>query len=163
MPRTSPIGGPAAGLNAHPTFSGPEAALQTFKNGALLVAAAGFIQEAGANPTAVVGVSAEPGKNLTVAGVAQGVLDGQSRFIPVLPHSVFEMNLDKASALGYLSLQTDLGALYGVTKDANGIWYIDVDKTAGNARVVVVGFRDPVGTASARVYALFKNGNTAYA
>lgn len=34
-------------------------------------------------------------------------------------------------------VQSDIGKTYGLTKDANGHWYVDKNKTAGNACVVI--------------------------
>lgn len=158
----APIIGPVVGLSSHASLNIPEAATQTFKQGAVIVTSAGYAQEAGVDPSAIVGVAAMPGSNLDTAGVAKGAYDGACRMIPALPHSQFEFTLDSAAGTPYASLATDMGAAYGLTKDANGLWYVDVDKTGGQAAVNVVGFRDPVGTAQARVYVAFRGGKTIF-
>jgi len=144
-------------LSTHPTYNVPEAATQTYKQGALLAISAGYAQELATNGALIVGFAAAPGMNLTTAGTAQGAFDGLAKIIPALPHVQFEMNIDSAGTLGaYTSLVTNIGSSYGVTKDSNGVWYIDVDKTGGIARVIVTGFRDPIGTVGARVFCVVR-------
>lgn len=149
--------GRGLGSNAHPSRTTEEAATQTYLKGALLIDnGAGFLTEAGVDPVDLLGVSEEAGKNLAV-----GV--GKTRYTPIVPSITFEATMDQAGDLGnYVLLQTDLYAKYGVTKDANGIWYVDKDKTGASARVIVVGFKDPVGTIDARVFVTFLYGTTAY-
>ena len=147
-------------LSTHPTLSMPEAATQTYKQGAFLAVTAGLIGELATNGTIIAGIAMQPGSNLTTANTPQGAFDGQAKVLPAFSGVPFEITLDKATALGaYTSLITDVGAAYGVTRDANGIWYIDVDKSGGLARVIIVGFRDPIGTVGARVYAVVRTVN----
>lgn len=158
MARLKGGAGPLLGLSSIPTITKGEAATQTFTKGAVVVYnGAGYIEEAGVNPSQIAGMAQQPGQNGTNAG------DKECRFIPALPHVQFEMALDQAGGLGRVTVQGDLGEEYGLTKDANGVWYVDVDKTGANARVKVVGFRDAVGTASGRVYVVFKNSATLFA
>lgn len=158
--------GPKLGLYSAPTLSWPEAATQTFKRGSVIaVDGNGRAAEAGANPGQIVGIAANQGQNLTTAGTpnssAPGNVTGETTITPALPQVQFEMNLDDGS--NYALLQTDLGKAYGITKDSStGVWYVDQTKTAGNARVIIVGFKDAVGTACARVYVVFKAGSTIY-
>lgn len=131
-----------------------EAASQTFVIGSLLIASAGLITIAGTNPTTgLVGVAEQNGNN------DAGSLT-TDRYIPIVPGMVFEISVDKASGLGGASANIAQSSLYtgfGVTKDANGIWYLDVDKAGANVVVMPVAFRDPPGTIQGRVYVMFKN------
>lgn len=161
--------GPKFGLVAAPLIQIPEAATQTFKKGALIaINAAGFAVEAATpNPVNIVGVAVNPGQNLTSAGVpnsaAPGNVTGNCAVIPAIPHVQIEANLDQSTALGYALLAADMYAQYGWVKDATtGIWYIDKAAVGGAARVTIVGFKDAVGKAAARVYAVFKSTATIY-
>lgn len=144
------------GLHSTPSRRMGEAANQTFKLGAVLVNSAGYLAEGGANPTNLIGIAAEAGDNNATAGAKDCL------YYPVLPHLLFEMSLDKASSLGYASLAADRWTKYGITKHADGEWYVDVDKTGANARVIVVDFVDAVGTASTRVLVCFLAVQTIY-
>jgi hypothetical protein len=136
------------GLYSTPSRVFPEKATQTFLRGAPVVNNAGFVQEAAANPRAIVGFAEEPGKN--------GATDGlrANRCVPALPHVVFEGSIDTAAAIGTGAIAAaDLFAPYGITKDANGIWYVDKQKvTVGtNTVLYIVELVDPVGTVNGRV------------
>jgi hypothetical protein len=137
------------GLYSTPGMEAPEGASQTFKKGAILVASSGNLVEGGTNPSALVGIADRDGQNAS-AGVKK------VQFTPLVEGILFEASLDSAGALGtYVSLATDLFAEYGVTKDAAGIWYIDVDKTGANGRFRVMEFMSPVGSTFTRVLGLF--------
>lgn len=150
--------GPNDGMNAHPSIVQAEGASETFVKGALLVNGSagdeGYLVEAGADPTLIVGVAEEAGENNATAGAAS------VRYTPALPHLTFEGTIDDNTGL-YALLATDKFKKYGIAKDSDGIWYIDQSDTS-NTCVVIVGFKDPVGTAAARVYFKFLNGKTIY-
>jgi hypothetical protein len=151
----------AVGLSAIPSLTSPETNAATFKKGAPLIdtSGAGYLGIAGTDPRAIVGVATEPGHNSTSAG------DDNVRFIPALPHIIFEGTLAQASDLGnYISLATDRWAEYGITVDSDGIWYLDKDKVTGGNNTVarIVGFKDAVGTVEARVYFIFLSEVTVY-
>ena len=157
MARKNPSVGPSHGLHHHPSLSLPEAATQTWKRGAILVDnGSGYLGEAAANPVDIIGIAMDAGQNGTAAG------DKTARVAVPGPHCTFEMSLDSAGGLGRATVQGDLFEKYGITKDGDGRWYVDVDKTGANARVVVVGFKDAVGTASGVVYVQFLAGTTIY-
>lgn len=141
------------GLNAKPTLTGIEAAGQTFLKGALLVNSSGSVAGAGTNPTGILGVAEED---------ATGTTGNAVRFIPALPHVLFEARL-LASGSAHTLVQANLYAEYGVTVDADGYWYVDVDKTTTNGRFKILEFVDPVGTSSARVRGVFTYDATLYA
>lgn len=150
MPRTPILASRREGLSATPSRVMPEAATQTFIRGAVLVKSTGNIAEAGANPRSIIGIAEEAGKNLG-AGV------GQCRYVPAIPGILFQINMDSTSVPNRATAAADLNAEYGITKDANGSWYLDVDKTTGgtNTVAVVVEFIDPIGTLAGRVLVAF--------
>lgn len=122
-----------------PTLDGIEAATQSYKKGAFVVWSSGKIAEASANPRDIAGLA---------LAAASGTTNNATIFADLLPGVKLEMSLDKAADLGNRALaQTDVGAAYGVTKDSNGVWYVDIDKvTAGtNTAVRVVKLIDPIG------------------
>lgn len=147
-------------------FEGLEDLTQTFKAGAPLINNAGYLDEAGANPAAgtIVGISTRDAHNNAAAGVESDGRPALLGFVPPLPEATFAANFDKASGLGVALAITDLYKIYGITKDANGIWYVDQDKPTGGgtARVVVIGAIDAIGTASARVMIKFLPESTIY-
>jgi hypothetical protein len=139
-----------------------EKASQTFKQGVpLVLSSLGFLQEAAFGAAEiVVGVSVEPGHNLTTAATAeQGTSEGtppnqaSARIIPVgawmrdglmgfykaNSNNVFLASLKSGQTYdtAYLLAST----YYGLTKDGTtGYWYIDLTDTAGdNAVVQLVG------------------------
>jgi hypothetical protein len=149
---------PKEGLNATPASVQSQGASQTFTKGAVLINGSagnlGTLVEGGADPTALVGIAEEAGANNAAAGAAS------IRFTPVLPHVSFEMTLDDGTGT-YALVAGDKFKLYGIAKDGSGNWYIDQTDTS-NTRVVIVGFKDPVGTQAARVYAKFRPSQTIY-
>lgn len=77
-------------------------------------------------------------------------------YIPVTPEMVFEATLDTSAAFGTgVIAQTNLGVAYDITQDSTShLFYVDYNATAA-AAVVVVGFKDPIGTVQGRVYIQF--------
>lgn len=136
--------------------STPEAATQTFNDGALVVITAGGVTECAANPARIDGVAIGSAQNYPAQ-----LADGQHNRPFTLPDSgiIYLMSIDKASAQGgplaFLPASA-VGSTYGVTKDVIGAspagtplyWYVDVDKGAANQRVEIVGFPiwSPPGT-----------------
>lgn len=138
------------------SLTGPEAASETYKKGAVLVAASGKLQEGGANPVGIVGVAEEPGENL-----ASG--SPKVRYVPALPNQMFEGSIDDNGDLGNGAIAAaDLYAEYGVTEDAAGVWYIDKGKTTTLARFRILEFVDAVGTVNGRVRGVFTQDVTLY-
>jgi hypothetical protein len=158
-----------------------EKAAQTFKIGVpvQVEAATGFIIECAAIVSAatakIAGFATEFANNLTTSGVAktltQGSVQNQPAAFPI-PVGAWPndgtMGLHEAvdstifvgveggsttDADGTIA-QTDLGSIFGLTKDAgNGFWYVDKDITtvAGGACVQITDLVDPVGTLHGRV------------
>lgn len=151
MPRVQALASVREGLVATPSRVAFEGITQTFKKGALLVPSTGNLIEASANPRSIVGIAEEAGKNNAAAGVAT------VRYVPCIPGILFAISVDKASGLGRATLAADQFSEFGITKDSDGTWYLDIDKTTGgtNTVAVVVSFLDPVGTISGRVLAAF--------
>jgi hypothetical protein len=159
----------------------PEKASQTF-NIAVPVqveVASGFIIECAAITNAatalIAGFATEFGNNLSSSGVAktltQGKVQNQSAAFPI-PIGAWPNDgtmglheaIDTTLFLGVTGngsdgtlatiAQTDLGAIYGLTKDAgNGFWYIDKNKTTvgTGACVQITTLVDPVGTLNGRM------------
>lgn len=73
--------------------------------------------------------------------------------------TLFEAQIDNSAAGAYASLQSQIGVEFGLTKDASGHWYIDLNKTTvgTNTAVVIEGFNpiEPLGTNGARAYFRF--------
>lgn len=140
--------------------STPETANQVFYDGALLVITSGQLVECGANPTRIDGVSIGNSYNNALLATHPFTLPDQG--------IIYEMSIDKASAqagAGAVLAASAIGSTFGVTKDTIGsspagtplYWYLDVDKSAANQRVLVVGFPvfSPAGTVNGRVYVKF--------
>jgi hypothetical protein len=160
----------------------PELAAQTFQMGVpvQLQTTSGFIQECAAITsvaTAIIaGFSTEPGNNLLNSGVAKTLtqqghppFQANAVFIPVgaWPNDGtmgLHQAVDSTVFIGVVGgsvnagdgtiAQTDLGAIFGLTKDAgNAFWYIDKDITtaATGAVAQITDLLDPVGTVNGRV------------
>lgn len=129
----------------------PVVAAQTFGIGAVLVANTGEVEEGGADPTSIVGVSTHQWP----AAVAK-VSPDNLLFLPASPTTEFEISIDDSSALGTGAIAAaDRFLKYGLTEDGAGVWYLDKNKTGAAARMMVTRFRDPVGEVQGRVIATF--------
>lgn len=160
----------------------PELAAQTFQMGVpvQIQAASGYIQECAAMTsvaTAIIaGFSTEPANNLITSGVAktltqQGNPPFQSGavFIPVgawpndgtmglhqaVDSTVFVGVVGNSSnSVASTIAQTDLGSIFGLTKDAgNNFWYVDhfITTATTGAVIQITDLLDPVGTLNGRV------------
>lgn len=165
MARVNPGGSAREGLSSTPSRLMGEAALQASKIGAILINSGGYLAEAGANPAlgTIIGMAGEEGHNNAVAGAKS------MYYVPALPHVLFEMTMAQASNLqtaagvgGRATVVTDRFEDWGITKDADGRWYVDADKAAANLRVRVIDFVDPIGTTEGRVLVAFLNTATIY-
>lgn len=100
---------------------GIEAASSAWKKGALLVNSSGKLAEAGADPTVSLGVA------LTAA---TGVTDKPVMYVPMSQDVEFEISADRSGALGTGQVtEGNLNGEFGVARDTNGIWYLDLDET----------------------------------
>jgi hypothetical protein len=74
------------------------------------------------------------------------VTDGRTLYIEPNQDNIFQALFDNSTgtvAANWTTTQATIGATYGMTKDANGWWYVDGGKTGGTAVVQVVGL--PMG------------------
>jgi hypothetical protein len=141
--------------------------------------ASGFLQACAAIVSAatalIAGFSAEPASDLTTDGTPKTLTygsvqnqsaavlipvgappnDGTCGFHEAVDSTIFVgVKGDGADNTLAVIAQTDLGAIYGLTKDAgNNYWYIDhnITTTAGGACVQITDLIDPVGTLNGRL------------
>jgi hypothetical protein len=138
------------GLVSTPILEGPEAASQTFKQGAVLVDSAGKVAEASNDPTAsILGIALHD---------ASGTTDQTVMFVPALPHVVFEATLEDQATGDHALVQTNCWQDYGLKKTAAGLWYIDENDGTGPA--LIIRLVDPAGTIQGRVQFQFKSSAT---
>ena len=74
------------------------------------------------------------------------VTDGRTLYIEPNQDNIFQALFDNSTGTvtaNWTTTQATIGATYGMTKDANGWWYVDGGKTGGTAIVQVVGL--PMG------------------
>lgn len=83
-----------------------------------------------------------PGQPAAVnIALGQPISDGRTLYMEPRESTIFQAlfdNLTGAVAADYTPIQTDIGKTYGLTKDANGYWYVDKSKTAGAGCLQVV-------------------------
>lgn len=142
----------AMGLNTPPLLHGQEAASQSYVEGAVLVDSSGKVAVGAADPSlgTILGVACND---------ATGTTDTDVVFVPALPNVVFEANLDDGSGT-LVSAITHLWGRFGLAVTSGKFWIDQSDTT--NIRVCVVGFRDAIGTANARVYCTFLPNSTRF-
>lgn len=94
-----------------------------YEIGAAVVLVSGQCAECGADPALIQGFSAHPA----------GVMPNPSRILVEVarPGATFFITGSRAP------LDTDVGAQYGISKDADGIWYLDAAKSGAAARLYV--------------------------
>jgi len=143
--------GPPQGLGSNISWEGPEAATQTFIKGAILVNSGGYLAEGTADlTTGIVGVAAEPSHYDASAGTHN------IRYWPALPGRVFEATLEDEVNNNHVLAVTDRFATYAMQIDAtNKRWFID-ENDGGNHCLIIVGFKDAVGTIKGRVFFVFE-------
>jgi hypothetical protein len=118
---------------------------QTFKKGAVVLTAAdGELEEGGANPASILGIA------LAAVGSGLGYGMANESQITVFTGRVNEITVAIANGNTIFSgalrngateetvAQALIGDTYGITEDADGIWYVDVTKNAANQRVQIV-------------------------
>ncbi len=148
--------GPNRGTNAHASATFNEKASQVFKAGTPMKATSGYLLENtttdGTDTDTYVGFAEEDGHNAAAddAKVHRVLLaDGGQVFEGTLATAAGgTANAPLAVALA----QTDLWAKYALAKQtSSNLWYLDQNNTT-QKKVLIVGFRDAVGTSNARVY-----------
>lgn len=116
--------------------------------GALLTLTAGELDEAGADPSDVVGISTGPEPQFLPGHVQGGSLnpDGSSEVYLADDQTVFNW-----LTVGGPPDESNIGVLYGVVKDTDDIWKVDIaEVTATVVRIVGLDPLDPL-----RVFARF--------
>jgi hypothetical protein len=74
------------------------------------------------------------------------VTDGRTLYMEPNQDNIFQALYDNSTGTvtaNWTTTQATVGAVLGMTKDANGYWYVDGGKTGGSAVVQVVGL--PMG------------------
>ena len=74
------------------------------------------------------------------------VTDGRTLYMEPNQDNIFQALYDNSTGIvtaNWTTTQATVGAILGMTKDANGYWYVDGGKTGGSAVVQVVGL--PMG------------------
>ena len=74
------------------------------------------------------------------------VTDGRTLYMEPNQDNIFQALYDNSTGIvtaNWTTTQATIGAVLGMTKDANGYWYVDGGKTGGSAVVQVVGL--PMG------------------
>ena len=111
------------------------------------------MQEGGTDPTHIIGVAEEAGENNAVAGAKK------VRCVPLTGDYVFEGILGNGDTTDYTLAVGDIGDCFGITKAADGGWFVDKQKAvifgANSVRVRVIGLKDPAGTVNGRVQFVF--------
>lgn len=83
-------------------------------------------------------------------------------YLPAPGETWFEAQIDNSTAGAYATALTQVGSEFGLTKDATGHWYVDLNKTTVGTNTVVVIRQlnpiDPVGTNGGRVWFVFLTG-----
>ena len=134
-----------------PLMAGVEAATQSWKKGAVLINSSGKIAIAAADPVAeIVGVAAGP---------ASGVTDAEVLYYPARPGMVFEATFEDETNQDHVLVIANMFANFAVQLDSNGIFYVDENDTT-NTGVVIVGYKDALGTTRARVFVEFEVDKT---
>lgn len=85
--------------------------------------------------------------------------DGRTYFDAPVTDTLFIAMFDNSAgvvAADWTPVQSDISVKYGMTKDANGFWYVDKNKTGASAVVQIVGL-DPnsLGVANGNVIVQF--------
>jgi len=135
-------------------WEGIEAESATHKKGAVLVFTNGQVVEAGAAPTAIVGLAAADGLNKTGTANVKAV-----QFTPLLPGTIIEGNyVNGAAGVTQVASGVAIGKLATLIKrtaESDVPWAFDATNVlTAAANVRIVGLKDASGDISARVYAV---------
>lgn len=129
------------GLSAIPVVHVPEAASQSFVEGAVLVNSSGRCAIAAADTTsAIIGVACH---------AASGTTDTDIMIVKALPGVIFEANLEDESNEDHALVVTNRFGQYAI-QVSSGIFYLD-ENDSGNDATIVTGFTDAIGDVRARV------------
>lgn len=78
------------------------------------------------------------------------ISDGRTLFMEPNSDNIFEALFDNSGgtvAADWTPTVADVGVAYGLTKDANGYWYVDKNKTGGSAVLQIVSLSPLYGSA----------------
>ena len=135
QPRIAISAAKALGGLSIPGENFPEQATQTFKMGAVVSLTAGYLGEAVADPTLIMGIATRDGQNGATAGAKDQLVHLAGGL------TLFRGNLDNGAGT-LASAATDRGKMYGLAKHApSGKWYVDSTDVT-NKRVVIWDFWD---------------------
>lgn len=118
----------------------PQAANQDFLAGAFLAISSGggTVEEAGANPASIVGVSLAP------ASGYDWQYDTFGTVTPGIPFATADTEF-RGTLVGTIAdVSAVIGSTYGVTKQVSGYWAVDSSKSSSNQRVRITGVDDTV-------------------
>jgi hypothetical protein len=101
-----------------------------YVEGAVLTLNDGEIEEAGTNPEAILGFAVEP------AELTHDFNPGRRLVLVAQSNSTFFMQARDAGELVEPDAEEE-GNEYGITADASGVWFVDLEKTGATARVVI--------------------------
>lgn len=121
----------------------------TFLLHALVKLTSGEVEESGADPSAVLGIAADPTSQALPGFVSGGVLGLSSKIGVYVADEDIEFSWPCTSN----PADANVGVAYGVVKTSN-VWYIDLTETS--ATVVKITRLDPVNPN--RAYAKFGGG-----
>lgn len=85
--------------------------------------------------------------NAVNIAVGTPVADGRTLYMEPNSSNIFQALFDNSNgtvAADWTPTNADLGVMYGLTRDANGYWYVDKNLTGGSAVVQVTGL--PLGS-----------------
>jgi len=145
---------PDVAIGSHLLRTEKEAASQTFKRGAPLVASSGYLAEATSGAALdIVGFAVTEGHNDSSAGTST------VQYVPTELCNAWQGKL--AATAGHTLAQTNLFTAYGLAKNAGGYWYVDSDESSASQKsATVVGIIDAIGTSDGWVrFSLNKFGN----
>lgn len=77
------------------------------------------------------------------------ISDGRTLYMEPNSDNIFEALFDNSAgnvAADYTPTAADVGVNYGLTKDANGLWYVDKGKTGAAAVLQIVGLNPLYGS-----------------
>lgn len=135
---------------------------ETFKRGAVLVDGGnGEVDEAAANPSAIIGVS------LNAAADYAWQYNTPGTVVPSMPFATADQEFrgtytdgTSSSAVVVADVDALIGATRGVTKDSDtGYWIVDSTKDASNQRVTITGVEGEDGDSNIPVRFVFLPAN----
>lgn len=79
--------------------------------------------------------------NAVNIAIGTPISEGRTLYMEPREATIFQALFDNSNgtvAADYTPTQADIGVKYGLTRDANGYWYVDKNKTGGSAVVQIV-------------------------